>query len=93
MAYAARSFRHSSTVRGVRFWNGKYGRGPRPLAGSCTMKYRADIDGLQALAINRVLFYHVGDAGRLTAQGSIEVERRLAPLFVRNLARAGDASN
>jgi peptidoglycan/LPS O-acetylase OafA/YrhL len=33
------------------------------------------------------------DAGHLTAQGSIEVGRRLAPLFVRKLARADDASN
>ena len=33
------------------------------------------------------------DAGHLTAQGSIEVGRRLAPLFARKLARAGDASN
>jgi hypothetical protein len=33
------------------------------------------------------------DAGHLTAQGSIEVGRRLAPLFIRKLARAGDASN
>ena len=33
------------------------------------------------------------DIGRLTAQGSIEVGRRLAPLFVRNVARADHASN
>jgi len=33
------------------------------------------------------------DAGHLTAQGSIEVGRRLAPLFARKLARTGDASN
>jgi peptidoglycan/LPS O-acetylase OafA/YrhL len=33
------------------------------------------------------------DAGHLTAQGSIEVGRRLAPLFVRKFARTGDASN
>ena len=33
------------------------------------------------------------DVGHLTAQGSIEVGRRLAPLFARKLARTGDASN
>jgi hypothetical protein len=63
MASAVRSFRHSSTVRDVRFWNGKDGREPRPLAGGCTMKYRADIDGRRAPAIIPVLFYHVGVAG------------------------------
>jgi hypothetical protein len=44
------------------------------------MRYRADIDGLRALAVVPVLC-------------AVEVARGLAAAFARKLARAGDVSN
>jgi peptidoglycan/LPS O-acetylase OafA/YrhL len=56
---AASSFWYIRIVRGVRFWNG----GPLRRRDIRIVKYRADIDGLRALAVVPVVLYHVGVPG------------------------------
>jgi hypothetical protein len=66
------------------------------------MNYRADIDGLRALAVISVTpcdeFAEADvpmqfDEGHLTVKGAAEVGRRLAASFGRTLARANDVSD